>query len=247
MNPSRLFILRPVATSLLMVGDPAGRHRRLPLAAALGAARGRLPDDPGADASIPGASPDVMTSSVTAPLERQFGQMPGPEPDVVDQLGGRLGRSRCSSASTSALDVAEQEVQAAINAAGNLLPARPAGAADLRKVNPADAPILTLALTSKTLPLTAGRGPRRHAARAEDLAAAGRRPGQHQRRPAARRCASRPIRRRSPPTASTSTTCAPRSRNANVNQPKGNFDGPTRAYTIDANDQLQIGRRVQRR
>ena len=131
----------------------------------------------------PGASPEVMTSSVTAPLERQFGQMPG-----LNQM------SSISSAGASvitlqfsldlSLDIAEQEVQAAINAAGNLLPSDLPAPPIYAKVNPADAPILTLALTSKTLPLTAGGGSGRHAAGAEDLAAAGRRPGQHQRRPA---------------------------------------------------------------
>jgi multidrug efflux pump len=132
----------------------------------------------------PGASPDVMTSSVTAPLERAV------RPDA-----GLKQMSSTSSAGASvitlqfnldlSLDIAEQEVQAAINAAGNLLPADLPAPPIYAKVNPADAPVLTLALTSKTLPLTAGRGPRRHAARAEDLAAARRRPGQHRRRPAA--------------------------------------------------------------
>ena len=124
-----------------------------------------------------------MTSSVTAPLERQFGQMPG-----LNQM------SSTSSAGASvitlqfnldlSLDIAEQEVQAAINAAGNLLPSDLPAPPIYAKVNPADAPILTLAITSKTLPLTAGRGSGRHAPRAEDLAARRRRPGQHQRRPA---------------------------------------------------------------
>ena len=182
MSPSRLFILRPVATSLLMVAIMLVglfAYRFLPLSA--------LPevDYPTIQVQTfyPGASPDVMTSSVTAPLEVQFGQMPG-----LNQM------SSTSSAGASvitlqfsldlSLDVAEQEVQAAINAAGNLLPSDLPAPPIYAKVNPADAPVLTLALTSKTLPLTAGRGPRRHAPRAEDLAAAGRRPRQHQRRPA---------------------------------------------------------------
>src|SRR5882757_3511089 len=152
MNPSRLFILRPVATSLLMiaimiVGLVA--FRLLPLSA--------LPevDYPTIQVQTfyPGASPDVMTSAVTAPLERQFGQMPS-----LNQM------SSTSSAGASVitlqfglnltLDVAEQEVQAAINAAGNLLPSDLPAPPIYAKVNPADAPILSLAVTSKTLPLT---------------------------------------------------------------------------------------------
>src|SRR5467141_3182513 len=151
MSPSRLFILRPVATTLLMaaimlVGMFA--YRFLPLSA--------LPevDYPTIQVQTfyPGASPDVMTSSVTAPLEVQFGQMPG-----LTQM------SSSSSAGASvitlqfglelSLDIAEQEVQAAINAAGNLLPSDLPAPPIYAKVNPADAPILTLALTSKTLPL----------------------------------------------------------------------------------------------
>jgi len=152
MSPSRLFILRPVATSLLMaaimlVGMVA--YRFLPLSA--------LPevDYPTIQVQTlyPGASPDVMTSSVTSPLEVQLGQMPG-----LNQM------SSVSSAGSSAitlqfslalsLDVAEQEVQAAINASGNLLPSDLPAPPIYAKVNPADAPILTLGLTSKTLPLT---------------------------------------------------------------------------------------------
>src|SRR6202142_1560200 len=152
MSPSRPFILRPVATTLLMaaimlVGIVA--YRFLPISA--------LPevDYPTIQVQTfyPGASPEVMTSSVTSPLEVQFGQMPN-----LNQM------SSTSSAGASvitlqfgldiSLDIAEQEVQAAINAAGNLLPADLPAPPIYAKVNPADAPILTLALTSKTLPLT---------------------------------------------------------------------------------------------
>ena len=151
MNPSHLFILRPVGTWLLMmaillVGIVA--YGFLPVSA--------LPevDYPTIQVQTfyPGASPEVMTSSVTAPLERQFGQMPS-----LNQM------SSVSSAGASvitlqfsldlSLDIAEQEVQAAINAAGNLLPSDLPAPPIYAKVNPADAPILTLALTSKTLPL----------------------------------------------------------------------------------------------
>src|SRR5258706_12311046 len=151
MNPSRIFILRPVATSLFMVRSMlvgAVAFRFLPLSA--------LPevDYPTIQVQTfyPGASPEVMTSAVTAPLERQLGQMPS-----------LLQMSSTSSAGSSiltlqfsldlTLDVAEQQVQAAINAAGNLLPADLPAPPIYAKVNPADAPILTLALTSKTLPL----------------------------------------------------------------------------------------------
>src|ERR671930_1967807 len=151
MSPSRLFILRPVATTLLMaaimlVGLFA--YRFLPLSA--------LPqvDYPTIQVQTfyPGASPDVMVSSVTAPLEVQFGQMPG-----LNQM------SSTSSAGASVitlqfslsldLDAAEQQVQAAINAAGNLLPADLPAPPIYAKVNPADAPILTLALSSETMTL----------------------------------------------------------------------------------------------
>src|SRR5450756_1227830 len=152
MNPSQPFILRPVATSLLMIAFVlAGlvSFQYLPIAA--------LPevDYPTIQVQTfyPGASPDVMTSSVTAPLEVQFGQMPN-----LNQM------SSVSSAGSSvitlqfglaiSLDVAEQEVQAAINAAGNLLPSDLPAPPIYAKVNPADAPILTLGLTSKTMPLT---------------------------------------------------------------------------------------------
>src|SRR5881628_506990 len=152
MNPSRPFILRPVATSLLMVAIlVAGilAYRQLPLSA--------LPEVDYPTIQVvtfyPGASPEVMTSSITAPLERQLGEMPG-----LKQM------SSASSAGASVitlqfgldltLDIAEQEVQAAINAAGNLLPSDLPAPPIYAKVNPADAPVLTLALTSTTLPLT---------------------------------------------------------------------------------------------
>src|SRR6201986_512031 len=152
MSPSRPFVLRPVATSLLMLAILLSgiiAFQFLPLAA--------LPevDYPAIQVQTfyPGASPDVMTSSVTAPLEVLFGQMPN-----LNQM------SSVSSAGASVItlqfglsfprDVAEQEVQAAINAAGNLLPADLPAPPIYAKVNPADAPILTLGLTSKTMPLT---------------------------------------------------------------------------------------------
>ncbi len=183
MNPSRPFILRPVATTLLMaaillVGIVA--YRFLPISA--------LPevDYPTIQVQTfyPGASPEVMTSSVTSPLEVQFGQMPSLNQMFSTSSAGASVITLQFSLDLS-LDIAEQEVQAAINAAGNLLPSDLPAPPIYAKVNPADAPILTLALTSKTLPLTQVEDHGRHAAGAEDLAAARRRPGQHQRRPAA--------------------------------------------------------------
>ena len=152
MNVSEPFIRRPVATTLLMIAillSGLMAYRFLPLAT--------LPevDYPTIQVQTfyPGASPEVMTSSVTAPLERQFGQMPGLNEMTSASSGGASIVTLQFGLSLS-LDVAEQEVQAAINAATNLLPADLPAPPIYFKVNPADAPILTLAVTSKTLPLT---------------------------------------------------------------------------------------------
>src|SRR5205814_9397176 len=146
-NPSRIFILRPVATSLLMVAILlAGivAFRELPLSA--------LPqvDYPTIQVVTlyPGASPDVATSSITAPLERQFGQMPGLNQMSSTSSGGASVITLQFNLDLG-LDVAEQEVQAAINAGGNLLPNDLPAPPVYNKVNPADAPILTLGITSK--------------------------------------------------------------------------------------------------
>src|SRR3954463_8603998 len=153
MNPSRIFILRPVATTLLMVAVLlAGivAYRVLPLSA--------LPEVDYPTIQVvtlyPGASPDVMASSVTAPLERQFGQMPGLNQMSSTSSGGASVITLQFSLTLS-LDIAEQEVQAAINAGANLLPADLPQPPIYNKVNPADAPILTLGVTSQTLPLPA--------------------------------------------------------------------------------------------
>src|SRR5271170_1773404 len=152
MNPSQLFILRPVATSLLMVAiliSGIVAFRFLPLSA--------LPEVDYPTIQVvtfyPGASPDVMTSSVTAPLERQFGQMPGLKQMSSTSSGG-ASVITLQFDLTLSLDIAEQEVQAAINAGGNLLPQDLPAPPVYNKVNPADAPILALGITSKTLPLT---------------------------------------------------------------------------------------------
>ena len=135
MNPSRLFILRPVATSLLMAAIAARRRRRLPAAAGLGAAAGRLPDDPGRDV-LSGREPGRDGLAVTAPLERQFGQMPGLEPDDVDQLRRRLGhhaavRPRARTSTSPSRKCRRRSTRPA-----RFLPTRPADPADLQQGQP---------------------------------------------------------------------------------------------------------------
>jgi multidrug efflux pump len=235
MSPSRPFILRPVATTLLMIAIMLSgivAYRFLPLAA--------LPevDYPTIQVQTfyPGASPDVMTSSVTAPLEVQFGQMP-----ALNQM------SSTSSAGSSvitlqfslklSLDVAEQEVQAAINAAGNLLPSDLPAPPIYAKVNPADAPILTLALRSESLPLTQVEdlADTRLAMKMSQLPGVGLVTISGGQRPAVRIQADlRKLAAYGLNIDDLRTTLG----NANVNTPKGNFDGPMRASTINANDQI---------
>jgi multidrug efflux pump len=235
MSPSRPFILRPVATTLLMVAILLSgiiAYRFLPLAA--------LPevDYPTIQVATfyPGASPDVMTSSVTAPLEVQLGQMP-----ALSQM------SSASSAGSSVitlqfslkltLDVAEQEVQAAINAAGNLLPTDLPAPPIYAKVNPADAPIITLALRSDSLPLpqVEDLADTRLAMKISQLPGVGLVTISGGQRPAVRIQADlRKLAAYGLNIDDLRTTLG----NANVNTPKGNFDGPMRASTINANDQL---------
>src|ERR1700676_5050693 len=235
MSPSRPFILRPVATTLLMaaimlVGIVA--YRFLPISA--------LPevDYPTIQVQTfyPGASPEVMTSSVTSPLEVQFGQMPSLNQMFSTSSAGASVITLQFSLDIS-LDIAEQEVQAAINAAGNLLPADLPAPPIYAKVNPADAPILTLALTSKTLPLT----------QVEDLADTrlaqkiSQQPGvglvsiSGGQRPAVRvQINPRALASYGLNIDDLRTTLS----NANVNTPKGNFDGPAQASTINPHDQI---------
>ena len=236
MNISRLFILRPVATTLTMIAILlAGliAYRMLPVAA--------LPQVDYPTIRVitlyPGASPEVMTSAVTAPLERQFGQMPGLTQLSSTSSGGASVITLRFSLEVK-LDVAEQEVQAAINAADNLLPNDLPAPPIYNKVNPADTPVITLAVTSNSLPL-----PQLHdlvdTRMAQKLAqisgvglvsiAGGQRPA---------------VRIRVNPEALAAydlTLSDVRSlvTSANVNQPKGNFDGPTRVSMLDANDQLK--------
>ena len=232
MSPSRLFILRPVATTLLMaaimlVGVFA--YRFLPLSA--------LPevDYPTIQVQTfyPGASPDVMTSSVTAPLEVQLGQMPG-----LNQMSSTSSAGASVITLQFSLDAAEQQVQAAINAAGNLLPADLPAPPIYAKVNPADAPILTLALTSKTMPLTQVEdlADTRLAQKISQLPGVGLVSISGGRRPAVRiQANNRQLAAYGLNIDDLRTTLA----TANVNTPKGNFDGPSRAYTINANDQIR--------
>src|SRR5262245_46055375 len=235
MNPSRTFILRPVATSLLMVAVLlAGvvAYRQLPVSA--------LPqvDYPTIQVLTfyPGASPEVMASSVTSPLERQFGQVPGlNQMTSTSSFGASIVTLQF--ALDLDIDVAEQEVQASINAASTFLPRDLPNPPIYSKVNPADAPILTLALTSDTLPLS----------KVEDLAdttlaqkisqlpgvglvsiSGGQRPA---------------VRIQANPAALASYGMSLEDLRialgqANVDQAKGNLDGPRQSFTIGANDQL---------
>jgi multidrug efflux pump len=235
MSPSRTFILRPIATTLFMAAIMlAGivAYRQLPVSA--------LPqvDYPTIQVVTfyPGASPDVMASAVTAPLERQLGQVPGLQQMTSTSSNGSSVITLQFNLSLN-IDVAEQQVQQSINASGTYLPADLPSPPVYSKTNPADAPILTLALTSNALPLS----------KVEDLADTRLAPKISQlpgvglvsisggQKPA--------VRIQVNPTLLASfglnledmrsTLVA-----ANVNQAKGNFDGPSQAYTIGANDQL---------
>lgn len=236
MNPSRLYILRPVATSLLMVAILLVgliAYRLLPTSA--------LPevDYPTIQVNTfyPGASPEVMTGSVTAPLERQFGQMPGLEQMTsTSSTGSSVIVLRFTL--NVALDVAEQQVQAAINAATNLLPKDLPTPPIYSKVNPADAPILTLAITSPTLPVTRLHDlvETRLAQKISQVSGVGLVSLSGGRRPA--------VRIQVNPTALAAMNLSFEDLrtaigNTNVNDPKGSFDGDLRAVTIDANDQLK--------
>ena len=236
MNLSRLFILRPVATSLLMVAlllSGLLALRLLPVSA--------LPevDYPTIQVTTlyPGASPDVMTATVTAPLERQFGQMQGlTQMSSTSSGGASVITLRFSLA--IAMDVAEQEVQAAINAGSNLLPNDLPMPPLYSKVNPADAPIMTLAITSPSLPVIRVNDlvENRLAPRLSQVSGVGLVAVAGGRRPAVRIQVN-------PATLAGLGLSLEDVRTAiaaaNVRQAKGSFDGPDRASSIDANDQLQ--------
>jgi multidrug efflux pump len=236
MNPSRIFILRPVATTLLMVAIlivGAMAYVQLPLSALPEVAYPTIQ----VQTFYPGASPEVITSAITAPLEKQFGQMPG-----LSQM------SSTSSAGASvitlqftlslAIDVAEQEVQAAISAGQNLLPQDLPAPPIYAKVNPADAPVLILGITSKTMALTEVEDlvDTRIAQKISQIKGVGVVSISGGQRPAVRVVAN--------PRAMASyglnlddlrTTI----NNANQNGPKGTLDGPTNAYTVNTNDQIR--------
>src|SRR5580704_14564547 len=235
MSPSRPFIERPVATALLMVGlllVGGVAYRQLPVSA--------LPEVDYPTIQVltyyPGASPDVMASSVTAPLERQFGQVPGlNQMTSISSAGSSI--ITLQFVLTLNIDVAEQEVQAAINAGSNFLPVDLPNPPIYNKINPADAPILTLALTSKTLPLSKVEdlADTRLAQKISQLSGVGLVSISGGQKPA--------IRIQANPMALSSyklnledlrTAVA----SATVNQAKGNFDGKLQDYTIGANDQL---------
>ncbi len=236
MSPSRIFILRPVATALVMVGIVLAGFvgfRMLSLSA--------LPevDYPTIEVTTlyPGGSPDVMSQTVTAPLERQFGEMPGLN---------RMASTSSAGASVitlqfglnEGLDVAEQEVQAAINASSALLPADLPAPPVYAKVNPADAPILTIAISSTTMPLTQVQSivDTRLAQKISQISGVGLVTLAGGQKPAMR------IRADTQALASYGLSLSQLRTaidNANANSAKGSFDGPNRSYQINANDQLE--------
>ncbi|EPX7407933.1 MdtB/MuxB family multidrug efflux RND transporter permease subunit [Cronobacter dublinensis] len=235
-GPSRLFILRPVATTLLMVATLLAGiigYRFLPVSA--------LPEVDYPTIQVvtlyPGASPDVVTSAITAPLERQFGQMSGLK-QMASQSAGGASVVTLQFQLTLPLDVAEQEVQAAINAATNLLPDDLPNPPVYSKVNPADPPIMTLAVTSSALPMTQVEDmvETRVAQRISQVSGVGLVTLSGGQRPAVRvklnaqALASLGLNSETVRTAITS---------ANVNSAKGSFDGPERAVTLSANDQMK--------
>ncbi len=235
-SPSRLFILRPIATTLLMIAVLVAGfvgYRLLPQAA--------LPevDYPTIQVTTlyPGASPDVMTSSVTGPLEQQFGQMPGLAQMWSVSSGGASVITLRFDLSLS-LSVAEQEVQAAINAASNLLPSDLPQPPIYAKVNPADAPVITLGITSPTLPLTTlyDLADTRLSQKLSQVSGVGLVTLSGGHKPAIRvtvngaGLAALGLSMDSIRTAITG---------ANVNSPKGSISGSQQSFSIDANDQLQ--------
>jgi multidrug efflux pump len=236
MNPSRLFILRPVATSLIMVAivlAGAFAYKLLPISA--------LPEVDYPTIQVftfyPGASPDVMASSVTAPLERQFGQIPGLKQMLSSSSGGASVITLQFDLAIP-LDVAEQGVQAAINAGSNLLPTDLPAPPVYSKVNPADAPIITLGLSSRTLPLPdiQNVADTRLAQKLSQVPGVGLVTLSGGQRPAVRVQAN--------PKALAATGLGLEDVRtaiaaANVKKAKGSLEGPSRAYNIDANDQLR--------
>jgi multidrug efflux pump len=234
-SPSRPFILRPVATSLLMAAILlAGivAYRQLAVSA--------LPEVDYPTIQVitfyPGASPDVVASAITAPLERQFGEVPGLNQMTSNSSGGSSIITLQFSLNLN-IDVAEQEVQAAINAAQSVLPSDLPTPPIYSKTNPADTPVLTLALTSKSIPLTQVEdlADTRLAQKISQLPGVGLVSISGGQKPAVRIQAN--------PTALSSyginlEDVRTALQQTSVNQAKGNFDGPQQSYQIDANDQI---------
>ncbi len=235
MNPSRVFILRPVATSLLMIAFMlAGlvALQFLPVSA--------LPDVNYPTIQVqtfyPGASPDVMATAVTAPLERQLGEMQGLN-QMSSQSSAGASVITLQFALSLSLDVAEQEVQAAINAAGNLLPSDLPAPPIYNKVNPADAPVMTLAITSKTLALTDIEriADSRLASKLSEIPGVGLVSVSGGNRPAVRvNVNPQALAAYGISIDNIRTDIA----NLNVNAPKGSFSGPAQSYTINDNGQI---------
>ena len=235
-GPSRLFILRPVATTLLMIAILLAGiigYRALPVSA--------LPEVDYPTIQVitlyPGASPDVVTSAITAPLERQFGQMSGLKQMSTQSAGGASVITLQFQLELS-LDVAEQDVQAAINAASNLLPNDLPYPPTYSKVNPADPPIMTLAVTSSAMSMTQVQDmvDNRIAQKISQVAGVGLVSLAGGQRPAVR------VRLNAPALAAyglTSESIRTAITAANVNSAKGSLDGPTRSVTLSANDQMK--------
>jgi multidrug efflux pump len=236
MNPSRIFVLRPVATTLLMiailiVGLIA--YFQLPLSALPEVAYPTIE----VQTFYPGASPEVITSAITAPLEKQFGQMPGLNQMSSTSSAGASVITLTFSLSL-ALDVAEQEVQAAISTASNLLPQDLPAPPVYAKVNPADAPVLILGVTSKTMALTEVEDlvDTRVAQKISQIKGVGVVSISGGQRPAVRVVANpRALAAYGLNLDDLRTTI----NNANQNGPKGTLDGPANAYTINTNDQIR--------
>jgi multidrug efflux pump len=235
-GPSRLFILRPVATTLLMIAILLAGiigYRALPVAA--------LPEVDYPTIQVvtlyPGASPDVTTSAITAPLERQFGQMSGLK-QMQSQSSGGASVITLQFGLDLSLDVAEQEVQAAINSATNLLPTDLPNPPVYSKVNPADPPIMTLAVTSSAMAMTAVEDlvETRVLQKLAQVSGVGRVSISGGQRPAVR------VKLNAPAMAAlglTSEEVRTAIAAANVNSAKGSFDGPERSVTLSANDQMK--------
>ncbi|CAI1122058.1 MdtB/MuxB family multidrug efflux RND transporter permease subunit [Serratia ficaria] len=235
-GPSRLFILRPVATTLLMVAILLAGiigYRALPVSA--------LPEVDYPTIQVvtlyPGASPDVVTSAITAPLERQFGQMSGLK-QMSSQSSGGASVVTLQFQLELPLDVAEQEVQAAINSATNLLPSDLPYPPIYSKVNPADPPILTLAVTSSAMPMTQVEDmvETRVAQKISQVTGVGLVTLSGGQRPAVR------VKLNAAAVAAyglDSETIRATISNANVNSAKGSLDGPTRSVALSANDQMK--------